>query len=273
MTPGDRARALTAGLVAGIAGGLFGVGGGILLVPLLTAWFHATQHEAHGTSLAVVGATALASLVIYGSHSNVDWRTALIVGVASVFAARLGARLAARTSSRDLTLGFTAFLLLVALRLLWKLPTVSVVTLPHGFSAAAFDLALGVTVGVLAGYMGVGGGIIAVPAFTLLLGMPQQVAQGTSLAVILVTAPVGAIEHARHGNMLRRLVGWLALGAVMGAAGASALVQKAPGDTLRKGFALFLLANVVLTLVRALRRGRGPGARAGSAASRGVSNH
>jgi uncharacterized membrane protein YfcA len=240
---------------------------------MLTAWFHATQHEAHGTSLAVVGATALASLVIYGSHSNVDWLTAIIVGASSVFAARLGARLATRTSSRNLTLGFAIFLLLVAVRLMLKLPTAPLVALPHGLAAVALDLALGVAVGVLAGYMGVGGGIIAVPAFTLLLGMPQQIAQGTSLAVILVTAPVGAIEHARHGNMLRRIVGWLALGAAAGAAGASALVQKAPGDVLRRGFALFLLANVGLTFLRARRRGRGPGAPAGSEVSRGVSSH
>src|SRR6266516_2893095 len=116
MTAGDRSRALLAGLAAG-------VGGGIVLIPILTGWFGLTQHQAHGTSLAVIGATALASLVVYGMHSNVAWGTALAVGIASVLFARYGARLAARTSSRHLTQAFAGFLVLVGLRLLlWKAP-------------------------------------------------------------------------------------------------------------------------------------------------------
>src|SRR6266516_4623423 len=115
MTAGDRSRALLAGLAAG-------VGGGIVLIPILTGWFGLTQHQAHGTSLAVIGATALASLVVYGTHSNVAWGTALAVGIASALFARYGARLAARTSSRDLTRAFAVLLILVGARLLWKVP-------------------------------------------------------------------------------------------------------------------------------------------------------
>ena len=64
MTARDRVRGLLAGAAAGIAGGLFGVGGGIILVPLLTAFFGLGQHAAHGTSLAVIGATAVAALFV-----------------------------------------------------------------------------------------------------------------------------------------------------------------------------------------------------------------
>jgi len=234
-----------------LAGGLFGVGGGLVLIPLLTGWFHATQHQAHGTSLAVIGATALAALAVYGAHANVDWSTALVVGIASAFSARFGARLAARTSSRNLMIVFAIFLTLVAVRLLWKVPTAAGPALHAGALVIAVDLALGVAVGVLAGYMGVGGGLLAVPAFTLLLGMTQQVAQGTSLAVILVTAPAGAIEHARHGNMVWRLVPMLALGAAAGGALASWLVQGLPHALLARVFALFLIANAVATWLRA----------------------
>jgi len=72
MNAGGRIRALLAGLLAGIAGGLFGVGGGIILIPLLTGWFKTTQHQAHGTSLAAIGATAVASIIVYGIHSHVE---------------------------------------------------------------------------------------------------------------------------------------------------------------------------------------------------------
>jgi uncharacterized membrane protein YfcA len=182
----------------------------------------------------------------------VAWGTALSVGIGSLFGARIGARAAARTSARGLRLAFALFLAAVAFRLLWKVPEVAplrVGTAPM----LALDLGLGLAVGVLAGYMGVGGGALAVPAFTMLLGMPQQMAQGTSLAVILFAAPAGAIEHARHGHLLLHLVPGLAVGAAIGALAASWWVQGLPHAVLARAFGLFLLATATMTAVRAVR--------------------
>src|SRR5437899_1667307 len=159
------AQALAGG-IAGLAGGLFGVGGGLVLVPILAGSFKLTQHQAHGTSLAIIGATALISVVVYALNGNVAWLTAAPVGVASGFAARWGARLAARTSAEGLAKAFAVFLLAVAIRLLWKTPAAAGHPFPGGVTVAV-DLAVGVAVGLLAGYMGGGGGLIAVPAFTL----------------------------------------------------------------------------------------------------------
>ena len=83
MARREQAVALLAGVGAGLAGGLFGVGGGIVLVPLLTGLLRCTQHEAHGTSLAAIGATAIASLAVYGAHGQVAWGTAVLVGLKS----------------------------------------------------------------------------------------------------------------------------------------------------------------------------------------------
>jgi uncharacterized membrane protein YfcA len=243
MSPSERAAALLTGVAAGLAGGLFGVGGGIVLVPLLTGALRLTQHQAHGTSLAAIGATAIASLVVYGAHGHVAWGTAVLVGLASALSARYGARLAARTSSRDLRRAFALLLVLVAARLLWRPPAGAGSPFAGPAATVGFDLLLGAAVGLLSGFMGVGGGVIAVPAFTLVLGMPQAVAQGTSLAVILVTAPAGALEHHRHGNVCLRLVPWLALGAAVGGPAASWLAQWLSQPTLVRLFALFLLAN------------------------------
>ena len=255
MTTREVAAALLGGIVAGFAGGLFGVGGGIVLVPLLTVVLHLSQHQAHGTSLAAIGATAVASLVVYGLHADVAWGTAALVGVASLLTARYGARLAARTSPRNLRRIFAVFLLLVALRLLWRAPAAAGPPFHGLLQAVGFDLALGAAVGLLAGLMGVGGGILAVPAFTLVLGMSQPTAQGTSLAVILVTAPAGAIEHHRHGNVALRLVPWLALGAALGGPAASWLAVGLPQAALARAFAAFLLANAVHLWVRSGPRG------------------
>lgn len=254
-TSGERWRGTLGGFVAGLAGGLFGVGGGILLVPILTGSFALTQHQAHGTSLAAIGATAIAGMLVYAAQGHVAWVTGAIMAVASMVFARLGARLVARTSHAGLTRAFAVFLVLVAARMLWKAPAGGGAPALEGLAGAAAALGVGAAVGLLAGFMGVGGGILAVPALTLLFGASQQTAQGTSLALILVTAPVGAIEHHRHGNVVARLVPYLALGAVLGAPLAAWLALRLPQAALARGFAVFLLANAVHAWIRTSRRG------------------
>src|SRR5262249_13738700 len=149
---------------------------------------------------------------------------AALMAATSVYHARLGARLAARTDRARLTAAFAVFMLAVGVRLLLRTPAVpgghaQVLGRPAGVGLDAVvvlaSLLLGAASGLLAGYLGVGGGIIAVPALTLLFGMGQQAAQGTSLALILVTAPFGAIEHARHGNVARALLPGLMSGALV----------------------------------------------------------
>src|SRR5262245_55642061 len=82
------AEGLLGGAMVGLAGGLFGVGGGILMVPLLTGRYRLTQHQAHGTSLAVIAFTALTATLVYGLGGNVAWDTALLAGVGSILTAR-----------------------------------------------------------------------------------------------------------------------------------------------------------------------------------------
>lgn len=252
FAPDSRHRllAVLTGLAAGASGGLFGVGGGVVMIPLLTGALGLTQHQAHGTSLAVIGITALVSIVVYALHGNVAWLAAALIGPASFFAARWGARLAARTSSLSLARAFAILVLLVGVRMLFL----------GGGTGATFaappalwfcELGLGLAAGVLAGFMGVGGGILIVPALTLLIGMPQQIAQGTSLAVILLAAPGGALEHHRKGNLVSPLVPWLALGAVVGAPLTALVAQQLPREILTRGFALFMIVNGVWGWFRA----------------------
>jgi uncharacterized membrane protein YfcA len=248
----DAIAGLLGGLLTGLAGGFFGVGGGIVLIPLLTGRFAATQHQAHGTSLAVIGATALVSIVVYGLQGNVAWWTALAIGLTSVLTSRYGARLATRTSAGGLKRAFAVFLVVVAVRLLVSPVAAPAVERLHGpLLHGGMIAGLGLAVGLMAGYMGVGGGILIVPALTLLLGWPQHLAQGTSLAAILLVAPFGSIEHARHGNVIGRLVPVLAIGAAIGGPAASLLALHLDRVTLTRCFAVFLIANAVFTWMRA----------------------
>jgi hypothetical protein len=224
-----------------MAGGLLGVGGGIILVPLLAGRFRLSQHAAHGTSLAVVGATALASLVIYGSHASVAWRVAAWVAVASAITVHAGVALAGRLSSRNLKRTFAVLLVIVAIRLLWS-PGAAAGALPASpIAQVALELTIGAGVGLLAGFMGVGGGLIAVPAFVLLLGMAQRMAQGTSLAVILVTAPIGTWSNARRGQVSWPVIPPLAVGAAVGGVVAATIAHAVPQQLLARIFAGFLI--------------------------------
>jgi uncharacterized protein len=250
MTARDRIRGLLAGALTGIAGGLFGVGGGLVLVPVLTGYFRLTQHQAHGTSLAVIGATAITAILVYGAHANIAWSRAGLIALGSLVTARLGARWAARLPARTLRRAFAVFLLVVAIRLLWQVPAVGLRPMLSMPAELIASLGLGLLAGLLAGVMGVGGGMIVVPGLTLVFGLSQQAAQGTSLAVMVVTAPSAAFEHARHGNVIWRLVPMLAVGAALGAPLASWSAQGLPHAWLVRAFALFLLATSIHTLIR-----------------------
>jgi hypothetical protein len=253
MTGRDRARGVAAGLVAGGASGLFGVGGGLALVPVLTGAFGLTQHQAHGTSLAVIGITAGAALFVYGTYANVVWVAAAPMALGSLLTARLGARLAVRTPAARLRQAFSIFLVLIGLRLLWEPPAVAQAQALSGAGGILVCLVLGMAAGVLAGYMGVGGGILVVPALTVVFGMSQQAAQGTSLAVMLVTAPTAALEHSRHRNVMWRLVPMLAIGTAIGAPLAAWAAQGLPHAWLARAFGLFLIATALHTWMRAAR--------------------
>jgi len=264
MTARDRLSGLVAGTLTGIAGGLFGVGGGLVLVPILTGYYRLTHHQAIGTSLAVIGATAITAIVIYGSHQNIAWSAALVIALGSMVSARLGARWATRIPAARLRRAFAIFMALVAIRLLWEAPAVSTTGAPSGVMGLLAALGLGLAAGCLAGMMGVGGGIIVVPVLTLVFGLSQQAAQGTSLAVMVVTAPSAAYEHSRHRNVVWRLVPMLALGAALGAPLASWAAQRLPHAQLARGFALFLFATAVHIWTRASSPARASDCRAGA---------
>jgi uncharacterized membrane protein YfcA len=150
-----------------------------------------------------------------------------------------------------LTRVFAVFLLLIAARMLWKTPAASEALVHGTVPLVIFAAVLGIAVGVLSGYMGVGGGVLIVPGLTLALGWPQHLAQGTSLAVILVVAPAGALEHARHGNVVGRIVPPLAIGAALGSPIAAWLAQGLDRALLTRAFAVFLVLTAFMSWRRA----------------------
>ncbi len=231
---------LAIGLISGAFGGLLGIGGGVVMVPLLTGWARLDQHSAHGTSLVGVVFTGIVGALVYGKGAAVDWQAAALLAAGAVPATVAASRYSRRVPARTLRAFFGVFLIVTALLLPFK-GVVPVTGILHGSAATVSLVALGVVVGTLSGLLGIGGGAIMVPALVLGPGFVQQVAQGTSLAAMVPSGAMGAMVHARLGHVDRRvavpLMAGIAVGSWIGGSGALAL----PAGTLRAAFSLLLI--------------------------------
>lgn len=219
-----------------------GVGGGILLVPLLTHVLRRPQHEAHGTSLAFIISTSLAATALYVRQEHVRVPLAAFLAAGAVPGVMLGARLARAMSARRLRQAFGLLLLATAVRILALPPSPQAAGAPW---PPALEIGLGAVAGVLAGLLGVGGGIIIVPVLVLAQHVEQHTAQGVSLLMILPTALVGAVSHARHGHVATRLLPPLMIGGAAGAVGGALLADRINAPALSRLFALLLLPVAV----------------------------
>jgi uncharacterized membrane protein YfcA len=111
------------GLAAGLLAATLGVGGGIVYVPALVALFSFAQHEAQGTSLAIIVPTTLVAATVHARAGRIDWRTALLLGIGGVAGGLLGASSALALDDTLLRRLFAAFLVLMAIRMLRRTRT------------------------------------------------------------------------------------------------------------------------------------------------------
>jgi len=231
---------LAIGVVAGLLSGLMGVGGGVIMVPLMVTFLPFTQHQAHGTSLAVVMFTAVVSALTYGWQGNVDLLLALELAIGGVIGARVGALWVNRIPGPQLRRIFGGFLFLAGLRMVLPSPPAADWLANLGPGTIAVNISMGFLVGILSGMLGVGGGIILVPLLVLLLGIEQHLAQGISLAYIIPTAIMGAYTHYRQGNVVRPAVPWMAGASLLTAILGSTLAHALGSAALRQVFGVFL---------------------------------
>ncbi|HET9952004.1 MAG TPA: sulfite exporter TauE/SafE family protein [Candidatus Eisenbacteria bacterium] len=237
------------GALAGGLGGLMGVGGGIVLVPLLLYFLHQTQHEAQGTSLAFFIVTALVAAVPYIRAESVRWDLVGVLALGAVPGVMAGAAVAKRTPAARLRLWFGLAILATALRLLLAPPA----GLGGAPWALPWNVLLGLGVGAFAGLLGVGGGIILVPALVLAQGFDQHLAQGVSLALIVPIGLVGAVSYARAGHTRLHVLPALFAGGALGGWLGATFAQSLRGPVLTRIFALFSIA-VAVRMIAGSRR-------------------
>jgi uncharacterized membrane protein YfcA len=192
-------RAAAVGFGAGLLAGTFGVGGGLLIVPALVAVLGFVQRLAHGTSLAAMVPIAASGLLALAIARHVDWAAGTLIALGAVSGAVIGSHILHRLSERVLGFLFAGLLIVTAIRLLVD-PSIADGRDPLTVGTSIGLVGIGLATGVVAGLLGVGGGIITVPALIVLYGIPAAVAKGTSLLVILPTALMGTWRNHRNEN-------------------------------------------------------------------------
>lgn len=253
FTVGRSVLVLVTGLSAGFLSGLFGVGGGVLIVPALTLILGMDQKRAAATSLVAIIPTAAAGSASYAMSGNVSLVAMLILIAGALVGAQIGVLLLHRLPERILPWIFVGFVAFVVISQRFHVPIRDSVFELDWYKGIVL-LIVGLFSGILSGLVGVGGGSVIVPGMEILVGAGDLLARGTSLLVIIPTAISGTITNSRHGVVDLKL--GLILGAIAALAapvGTFAAAQISPtlGELL---FSCFLVFVGVQTLMKARKK-------------------
>lgn len=243
---------LIVGLVAGVASGMFGIGGGLVIVPALTVLLAFDLKEAVGTSLgALLMPVAIFAVMAYYRAGKLSIVTAAWVAFGLIFGATVGAQIALGMNTRTLQQLYGIFLLYMAWR--FAEPRKWLAEVRGNGKPKDADLievqakwyvllAVGLGAGVLSGMFGIGGGVVIVPALVALLNFDQKQAVGTSLAALLLPVSAGAVvSYYQSGKLDPAVAGLVALGLIFGAFAGAKIALSLPSQTVKRLYGIFLL--------------------------------
>lgn len=255
-TPAFFAACIGTGLLAGLLSGLFGVGGGTVIVPLLVMFLKFDQRLAAGTSLAAIVPTATVGVISYAVHGSVAWIPAILLAVGAVAGAQVGTWLLPRISQTALRWGFVAFIVVVIVSLFIVVPSRESEIELTVWSGVAL-IVVGVFTGIMAGLIGVGGGVIVVPILMLLFGASDLQAKGTSLLFMIPTAVSGTVGNLKRKNVdlvAAATVGIAACTTTAVGAWIATLIDPAVGNILFAAFLVFIGTQMAIKAIRGRAR-------------------
>lgn len=265
-----------AAVVAGTFGALLGLGGGIIVIPVLTMIFKVPIKEAIAASLVSVIATSTSAAIVYVEKHFVNIRLGMTLELATTIGALLAGFTVVYINSRALALLFSAILIYTALNMLRKkegggsldgdtyieVPPqatrreleahISDGRTPYKITRMPLGMAASFVAGTLSGLLGIGGGIIKVPVMQLFMGVPMRVAIATSNFMIGVTAAASALIYYSRGYINPLITVPSALGVLLGAQIGVKLVHKVKVRVLTQVFVVVLIFTAIQMIVRAI---------------------
>lgn len=187
------------GMIVGLLSGMFGIGGGTVIVPALV-WLGLTQRNAAATSMLAIVPTSISGVISYATCGNVDWLAALLLFCGMFVGGQIGSWLLSRLPELVLRWIFVVFLVFVVFNQISFVPSRDQHIAMSALTGVCLVL-LGVVIGILAGLLGIGGGALAVPALSMLFGASDLIARGTSLLAMFPNSITTSVA-----NLKRRLV-------------------------------------------------------------------
>lgn len=242
--------------MAGIFSGLFGVGGGVVMVPLLILLLGMGERRATATSLAAIVLIATAATATHGAYGTLHVIEGLVVGIPAIAGVLAGTALQQRIPARRVSLLFAVLLVAVAISMVLGTGDAEPSgTVSRDLGHIALAGLFGVAAGIVSGLLGVGGGTLFVPGLVYVLGLAQVQAEATSLLAIIPVSLVGAWRQHRYGNLDLRMAVTMGTLAIPGALVGVVLANALPGRVLQIGFAALLIFVAQNLARRGLRKG------------------
>lgn len=255
---------IIAGLITGMLLGIFGSGGSIITMPALLYLLDADPKSAIAMSLGIVAITATITAIQHWHHGNVDLRITAVFGLFGVVGTYFGALVGVIIPIVVQLSVFALVMYAAAWKMLKPLPKKhrSVGAMATNFSIGKVHnidnfqyghiAAHGITVGILTGIVGVGGGFLIVPALVLLSGLSMKKAIGTSLSIVALKSFAGFTGYAGAVTIDYPMMAFFTAIAIVGSVVGSRLGHHLPADLLKRGFGVFLVLVASYILIKSV---------------------
>lgn len=236
------------GASLGWLGGLLGIGGGIIAIPILAMGFGMSQQVAQGTALVMITPNVLLAFWRYYQRNALPLRNIFLLGTAALFATWPAAKLAVMIDSEILMVCFAVFLIGLSTYLLWGTRKSAKNTVYRQVIGNRWMPAIGLFSGFFSGLFSVGAGIVAAPILVRFFGKPQAIAQGIALSVVI---PGALLSLGIYGNA--GMVDWQT-GALLAAGGMTTVssgvswAHRLPETKLRRIFSVLLLITAAVMI-------------------------
>ena len=234
---------LVLGVTLGAVGGLLGIGGGLIAIPILGFLYGMDQHLAQGTALVMIVPNVLIGFMRYRQRNPIDLRSTAWLCVLAMLAAGVSAHFASYVGAHQLRVTFALFLIVLALYFIWQMrarPDADVTTaLPPRYIPL-----VGILSGSMSGLFTVGGGLVAVPALVSLFGMRQ--AQGVALALVIPASLVALFTYANAGHVSWSIGLPLSIGGIASVSWGVAIAHRFPPARLRLAFCAVLAGTAMM---------------------------
>jgi len=241
------AAAVVLMLAVGLSLGLLGSGGSIITLPVLVYVARLPVAAAVASSLVIVGVTAAAGAVVQGRRSGLDAKAALVFALTGAVGAYAGAHLTPLVSDAVLMLIFGALMVAAGLRM--RVPR-ALRRDPAQGRRMAVCAAAGLSVGVLTGFLGIGGGFLILPALVLFAGTDMRRAVPTSLCVIAANCMGGLVGQSRQIDLPLAETATFLAAALGGMWAGTAVAVRLSSHALQRVFAYLVLAVGTVIIVR-----------------------